>query len=61
MTRPERLEPSKRRPYTRANPAVQLSYSMGNFLTGLWAFYSKRFRSIAKIGGASYLLATLEI
>ena len=37
-------------------PAVQLSYSMGNFLTGfcfLGPFYSERFRSIAKIGGAT--------
>ena len=59
MTRLERLELSKRRPYARENPGSptfllhgQLSDRFLIFGTKR-PFYSERFRSIAKIGGAT--------
>ena len=54
MTRLERLELSKRRPYAREKPGSPTFLLHGQLSDRfLGPFYSKRFRPIAKIGGAT--------
>jgi hypothetical protein len=52
MARPGRLELSKRRPYARGKPGSPTFLLHGQLSD---RFYSKRFRSIAKIGGGTHM------
>ena len=54
MTRLERLELSKRRPYAREKPGRPTFLPHGQLFDRFFGpLYSKRFRPIAKIGGAT--------